>query len=42
MLECADDADALAKATALLEVMSEYQAIDIWSGKRSLGLIPRH
>jgi hypothetical protein len=41
MLECADDADALAKATALLEVKSEYQAVEIWTGKRSLGLIPR-
>jgi hypothetical protein len=41
MLECANDADALAKATALLEVKSEYQAVEIWTGKRSLGLIPR-
>jgi hypothetical protein len=41
MLECANDADALAKATALLQVKSEYQAVEIWTGKRSLGLIPR-
>jgi hypothetical protein len=41
MLECANDADALAKATALLEVKSEYQAVERWTGKRSLGLIPR-
>ena len=42
MLECSGDAEALAKATALLEMMSEYQAVEIWTGKRSLGLIPRH
>jgi hypothetical protein len=41
VLECVDDADVMTRAGELLDAMSEYQRIEIWSAGRLLGEIPR-
>jgi hypothetical protein len=41
MVECPSDADAILKASVLLESKHQFQNIEIWEGKRLVGRIPR-
>jgi hypothetical protein len=41
VLECAEDAEVFVRAAELLAAMREYQAIEIWNGKRLVGRIPK-
>ena len=38
-VECSDDADALAKAAAMLETRGEYPSIEIWDRARPVGKV---
>lgn len=41
VLECATDAEVFVRAAELLDAMREYQALEIWNGKRLVGRIPK-
>lgn len=40
IFECADDAEVILKAAALLESHPEHQNIEIWDGKRMVWRVP--
>jgi hypothetical protein len=42
ILDCADDADAISRAAALLQARPEHQNIEIWEGPRMVARVPRH
>ena len=39
--ECANDAEVILKATALLDSKPEHQTVEIWQGSRLVTRIPR-
>jgi hypothetical protein len=42
IFECADDAEVILRATALLDSKPEHQNIEIWEGPRIVGRVPRY
>lgn len=40
IFECADDAEVILKATALLDVHPEHQNVEVWDGKRMVARVP--
>ena len=41
MIDAADDADALNKAAASIQVSLEFPIIEVWQGSRLVGQIPQ-
>ena len=41
ILECADDAEAVAKVAELLDALPEHDCAEIWNGGRIVARIPR-
>jgi hypothetical protein len=42
IFECANDAEVVLQATALLQAKPEHQNIEIWDGPRIVARVPRH
>jgi hypothetical protein len=40
IVECADDAEVMLKAAALLDAHPEHQNVEIWDGKRMVAHLP--
>jgi len=42
ILECADDAEVILRAVALLDAKPEHQNMEIWDGPRIVARVPRY
>lgn len=41
VVECADDAEVVLKASEMLETHPQYQAVEVWERKRLVAQVPR-